>query len=76
MASSTTRPEEGERIVRLIIQEVLLDQKRSRGRVWIRIVWQTGAVSEHGMPRSVRSYNEDNGDLDHLRDRSQGRRSA
>ena len=67
--ASTTRPEERKRIVRLIIQEVLLDQKRSRGRVWIRIVWQTGAVSEHGMPRSVRSYNEDYGDLDHLRDR-------
>jgi len=65
----TTRPDERKRIMRLIIQEVVLDQKRSRGQVWIKIVWQTGAVSQHGMPRSVWSYNDHYGDLDHLRER-------
>jgi hypothetical protein len=65
----TTRPEERKRILRLIIQEVLLDQKRSRGEVWVKIIWQTGAVSEHRMLRRVHSYNDDYADLDYLRDR-------
>lgn len=67
--SPTTRPEERKRILRLIIQEVLLDQKRSRGEVWVKIIWQTGAVSEHRMLRRVHSYNDDYADLDCLRDR-------
>ena len=67
--SPTTRPEERKRILRLIIQEVLLDQKRSRGEVWVKIIWQTGAVSEHRMLRRVHSYNDDYADLDYLRDR-------
>jgi hypothetical protein len=53
----------------MIIEEVLLDQKRSRGEVWIKIIWQTGAVSEHRMLRRVHSYNDDYADLDYLRDR-------
>ncbi len=65
----TTQPEERKRILRMIIQEVLLDQKRSRGEVWIKIIWQTGAVSEHRLLRCVHSYNEDYADLDYLRDR-------
>src|SRR3984885_13774327 len=65
----TTRPEERKRILRLIIQEVLLDQKRSRGEVWVKIIWQTGAVSEHRMLRRVHSYNDDYADFDYLRDR-------
>jgi hypothetical protein len=36
-----------------------LDQKRSRGHVIIKIVWQTGAVSEHRMQRRVQSYADD-----------------
>jgi DNA invertase Pin-like site-specific DNA recombinase len=65
----TTRPQERKQILRLIIQEVQLDQKRSRGQVVIKIVWQTGAVSEHQMQRRVQSYNDDYADLDHLRER-------
>ena len=67
--ASTTRPEERKRILQMIIQEVLLDQKRSRGEVWIKIIWQTGAVSEHRLFRRVHSYNEDYAGLDYLRDR-------
>jgi hypothetical protein len=67
--ATTTRPDERKRILRLIIQEVFLDQKRSRGQVWIKILWQTGAVSEHSMPRPVQSYNSDYSDLDYLRKR-------
>jgi hypothetical protein len=65
----TTRPQERKQILRLIIQEVQLDQKRSRGQVEIKIVWQTGAVSEHRMQRRVHSYNDDYADLDYLRER-------
>jgi len=67
--SPTTRPEERKRILRFIIQEALLDQKRARGEVWVKIVWQTGAVSEHRLWRRVHSYNDDYADLDGLRRR-------
>jgi DNA invertase Pin-like site-specific DNA recombinase len=65
----TTRPEERKRILRLIIQEALLDQKRARGQVWVKIVWQTGAVSEHRFWRQVHSYSDDYADLEGLRRR-------
>jgi len=67
--SPTTRPEERKRMLRFIIQEALLDQKRTRGEVWVKIVWQTGAVSEHRFWRRVRSYNDDYADLEGLRRR-------
>ena len=65
----TTQADERKRILRLIIQEVFLDQKRSRGQVWIKIVWQTGATSEHCISRRVHSYGGDYHDLDQLRKR-------
>jgi len=65
----TTRSDERKHILRMIIQEVILDQKRSRGQVWIKIIWQTGATSEHRILRRVRSYSDDYADLDYLRDR-------
>ena len=65
----TTRPDEKKRIVRFLIEEVVLDQKRLRGRVCVKIIWQTGAVSDHSIQRHVCSYNGDYEDLDALRDR-------
>jgi DNA invertase Pin-like site-specific DNA recombinase len=50
--------EERKRILRLVVREVALDQKREQGMVWLRISWQTGAVSEHRLQRQVRSYAE------------------
>jgi len=50
--------EERKRILRLVVREVALDQKREQGVVWLRIAWQTGAVSEHRLQRQVRSYAE------------------
>lgn len=47
---------ERKRILRLVVQDVALDQKREHGVVWIRITWQTGAISEHRLQRRVRSY--------------------
>ncbi|TIP77919.1 MAG: recombinase family protein, partial [Mesorhizobium sp.] len=39
--SETTQPEDRKRILRFIVQEVILDQKKIRGQVAIRILWQT-----------------------------------
>ncbi len=52
----TARAAERKRILRLVIRDVALDQKRERGMVWLRIAWQTGATSEHRLQRKVRSY--------------------
>src|SRR5881275_334556 len=30
-----------------VLKEVVLDQQPQSGQVWIRTIWQTGAVSEH-----------------------------
>jgi hypothetical protein len=38
------------------MKEVILDQRPASGQVWIRIVWQIGAVSEHQIRRNVNSY--------------------
>jgi len=51
-------PAERKQILRLVIREVVLDQKRAPGRIWMRIIWQTGATSEHLLQRHVRSYAE------------------
>ncbi len=48
--------EEQKRMLRLVVREVALDQKRERGLVWMRIAWQTGATSEHRLRRRVQGY--------------------
>ena len=45
-------------MLRLVVLEVTLNQKRERGLVWMRITWQTGAASEHQVRRSVQGYNQ------------------
>src|SRR5215468_11076804 len=47
---------ERKQILRLVIKQVILDQRPASGQVWIRIIWQTGAVSEHKIRRNVNSY--------------------
>lgn len=66
--ASTTTPADRKQIVRLAIKEVTLDQKRRRGYVWIKIVWQTGSTSEHWFQRTVHSYAQ-HADQDRLRQR-------
>lgn len=48
--------QERKRILRLVVREVILDQKREPGMVWMQLCWQTGAVSEHRLQRRVHSY--------------------
>ena len=66
--AATTTSADRKEIVRLVIKEVALDQKRRRGYVWIKVVWQTGAVSEHWLQRHVQSYAQ-HADEDRLRQR-------
>jgi len=47
---------ERKQILRLVVKEVVLDQRPESGQVWIRVIWQTGAVSEHKVRRNVSSY--------------------
>ena len=49
-------PADRKRMLRLIMREVVLDQTRQHGMVWIRVLWQTGATSDHQLQRHVRSY--------------------
>jgi DNA invertase Pin-like site-specific DNA recombinase len=64
----TTSVGDRKRILRLVIREVVLDAKRLRGQVWLRIVWQTGAISEHRLQRRVHTY-RDYIDIERLRKR-------
>ena len=54
--AATTTPAERKQIIRLVIKSVAIDQKREPGLVCMRIVWQTGAVSEHSFRRRVQNY--------------------
>ena len=42
------KAEERKRMLRLVVREVALDQKRERGLLWMRITWQTGARASTG----------------------------
>jgi hypothetical protein len=52
----TTSAADRKRILRFVIREVVLDQKRAQGQVWLKIIWQTGAASEHSLQRRVHTY--------------------
>ncbi|MER9076670.1 zinc ribbon domain-containing protein [Mesorhizobium sp. M0904] len=66
--SPSTTAAERKGILRLIVCEVILDQKRFHGQVWFNILWQTGATSEHSLQRRVHTYG-DYIDLERLRSR-------
>ena len=54
--AATTTAADRKQILRLLLKEVVLDQHREHGQVWMKIVWQTGATSEHTMRRRVQAY--------------------
>lgn len=56
--AQTTTPTDRKQILRLLIKEVILDQKRERGKVWFQINWQTGAITEHWLVRRVQAYSQ------------------
>jgi hypothetical protein len=73
--AATTTAAERKRLLRFIIREVVLDQKRAPGQVWLKIMWQTGVTSEHNVQRRVHTY-RDYIDLDRLRQRVTALNSA
>ena len=54
--ASTTTPADRKQILRLLIDTVILDQRREPGKAWFQINWRTGAISEHWLIRSVGAY--------------------
>ena len=54
----TTAAADRKRILRFVVREVVLDQRRAQGQVWLKIVWQTGATSEHCLQRRVHTYRD------------------
>ena len=66
--AATTTAADRKRLLRFIVREVVLDQKRAPGQVWLKIVWQTGATSEHCVQRRVHTY-RDYRDLEQLHQR-------
>ena len=56
--AETTTNADRKHLLRLVVQEVIVDQKRLRGQVWLQINWQTGARSEHEIIRHAVSYRE------------------
>ena len=57
-SAPSTTPAERKQLLRLVVSEVILDQHRADGVVWVQINWQTGAHTEHWVRRRVRSYAE------------------
>lgn len=52
----TTTAADRKQMLRLVIRDVIVHSKRSKGQVWGRINWQTGAHEEFSYQRSVRRY--------------------
>src|SRR5262249_42093395 len=64
----TTTAADRKRLLRLVIRDVLLDNRRARGQVWLQLNWQTGAATEHWVRRCVLSYTQ-HADLEELQQR-------
>jgi hypothetical protein len=61
-------PVERKQLLRLIVKEVILDQTRIRGKVWVQINWQTGAITQHALVRHINAYRE-HAELEALQER-------
>ena len=66
-APSTTNADR-KQLVRLVIKDVILNQRREPGKIWFQINWQTGASSEHWLTRGVTAY-RDHAHLEQLQSR-------
>ena len=56
--AATTTAADRKQMLRFLIRDVMLDQKREQGQVVIKIVWATGASSEHRLRRKVQAYDQ------------------
>ena len=66
--AATTSTDDRKRLLRLVMRDIVIDAKRLRGQVWLKIGWQTGATSEHRLQRRVHTY-RDYVDIEGLRKR-------
>jgi hypothetical protein len=55
-SAATTTAADRKQLLRLLIDSVLLDNRRRVGQTWFQINWRTGATTQHWSRRSVRSY--------------------
>ena len=56
--AATTTDADRKQMVRLVIHSVSVDARREPGHLGYRIRWQTGALSEHRLERTVHRYAE------------------
>jgi len=56
--AATTTAADRKQMLRFLVRDVMLDQKREQGQVVIKIVWATGASSEHWLRRKVQAYDQ------------------
>jgi DNA invertase Pin-like site-specific DNA recombinase len=56
--AATTNAADRKQILRFLVRDVVLDQKRERGQVLIKIAWATGASSEHRLRRNINAYDQ------------------
>jgi len=54
--ASTTTMVDRKHLLRLVVKEVIADQRRLPGKLWFQLNWQTGARSEHELVRYGVSY--------------------
>lgn len=73
--AATTTNADRKRMVRLVIREVIIDQTREKGKVWLQLHWQTGAITQQRVTRQVTRY-QDIGNLDDLRQRLHALKAA
>jgi DNA invertase Pin-like site-specific DNA recombinase len=52
----TTTAIDRKQIIRLLVENIIVDQHRKKGKVWFQVNWKTGAISEHWYVCRVRSY--------------------
>jgi hypothetical protein len=66
--AETTTHADRQHLLRFVVQEGIVDQKRFRGQVWLQINWQTGARSEpESIRHAVRSREPSEGERVHER---------
>jgi hypothetical protein len=56
--AQTTTNADRKYLLRLIVKQVIVDQKREQGKVWFQINWQTGACTQYIFTRTCISYRE------------------
>lgn len=55
-SAPTTTAADRKQLLRLLLDSVLLDNRRLVGQTWFQINWRTGATTEHVRVRRVRGY--------------------